>query len=429
MNNKIFGLRLMLFIAFSSGLFSISAQDFKFPFSRYGMGYFKEQTYVTHQSMGYAATGWMDSVGNGNSLQNPASLANNLSFSFDGGIGANIFGVQSKDQTYNNTDYGIQYLSFSIPLWKKYHWGLNINVQQVSQINYSIKSGTPLDTQYWNGSGGFNKYTIGSGVKVFKGLYAGLNLSYYYGRDELHHDLEFTEIGSAAVETRQVTSGGGLALDLGLLYQLKLNNNRDRLGIGIDFQPQGNFTAGKDIISYNYYPDYNYGHGDTIEIALGKTGKFTKPMQYSFGLSYLINQKLLLLADYKFIQMSKYQLLDKVDLLNDQQTFAAGFQYNPIGTADDNARFNAKYTSKILYRGGFQYTKTYYNINGYQPNQVSVTGGLGFPIGVRGNRVDLGLEVGQIGNKTKSEVQFQYFKISIGLHMYDLRWFEHRREL
>ena len=80
----------------------------------------------------------------------------------------------------------------------------------------------------------------------------------------------------------------------------------------------------------------------------------------------------------------------------------------------------------ITYRAGFKYEKTGLIVNTRSIEDVSISAGMGFPIGGNFSNINLGLEYGKRGTTASGLVQENYLNVSVGLSFSD-RWFVKRK--
>ncbi|NQU06909.1 MAG: hypothetical protein HQ568_12505 [Calditrichaeota bacterium] len=82
----------------------------------------------------------------------------------------------------------------------------------------------------------------------------------------------------------------------------------------------------------------------------------------------------------------------------------------------------------LTYRGGF-YMQDHYalGINGNQSRKVALTGGISVPYFDLKSRIDIALEIGWMGDRSKDEIAERTISISIGFN-HSQKWFIGRRE-
>ena len=106
---------------------------------------------------------------------------------------------------------------------------------------------------------------------------------------------------------------------------------------------------------------------------------------------------------------------------NDAWRFAAGWEWTPEYRALD------PWWRALTYRAGLSYQTLYAAApTGHQPHKVAVSGGLSLPYFNGRSRLDLALEYGWLGDKSRDLVAENYFGISLGFHHKE-PWFVSRK--
>jgi len=141
-------------------------------------------------------------------------------------------------------------------------------------------------------------------------------------------------------------------------------------------------------------------------------------------------------ASVSYRQWSQYKFLGVKDSLKDSYTFGLGMSWTP-----PKRQMNNNVWTTANYRLGFRYTETPYMIGGNPVNDMCVTIGLGLPVAqnIRAQNqkaevapknwpyVDLALELGQTGTLAANHLQQQYVMLSLGVHIFELNWFQKRK--
>jgi hypothetical protein len=80
----------------------------------------------------------------------------------------------------------------------------------------------------------------------------------------------------------------------------------------------------------------------------------------------------------------------------------------------------------MTYRAGVRYGKTYLELHDKQLSEFAVSAGIGFPFSKIRSTVNLGIEVGQRGTTSSSLIQDNFFRLTLGVSIFE-RWFIRRR--
>ena len=103
-----------------------------------------------------------------------------------------------------------------------------------------------------------------------------------------------------------------------------------------------------------------------------------------------------------------------------RESFKLGFEYVP-GISD--VRY---YHKRIAYRAGAYYNDEYYTVAGRPVNTAGITLGATLPVFRWYNGLSISLDIGQRGPFSGSLVRENYFKISVGVNLFDI-WFQQPR--
>jgi hypothetical protein len=108
--------------------------------------------------------------------------------------------------------------------------------------------------------------------------------------------------------------------------------------------------------------------------------------------------------------------------LQDTYGFSVGGQLTPDFSSVSN------YFKRVEYRMGFQYDKTYIQMNNQDVNQMALTLGVGLPLSTleRGAfyKMNITAELGKRGSLTNGLLQERYVNFHIGFTLNDARWFQ-----
>ncbi|MFN6092976.1 MAG: hypothetical protein ACK44N_11220, partial [Bacteroidota bacterium] len=141
---------------------------------------------------------------------------------------------------------------------------------------------------------------------------------------------------------------------------------------------------------------------------------------FSYGIGFCVSKlnKWNYGADFKVQNWSDYESFGVKDNLNNSYSLSAGASYVP------NNLLSSKYTSRIEYRIGAYYNKSYLNLNkNGDLNDMGICFGVGLPLKRSfQSKVNCSLQFGKRGTLNDSLVREQYIRLSIGLTFNEV-WF------
>ena len=160
---------------------------------------------------------------------------------------------------------------------------------------------------------------------------------------------------------------------------------------------------------------------DSVISQQGGKSKIKLPQINHFGITYQVDLKLLIGADYTMSKWSGLTISGVNAGLQNSQTFNIGGQYTP----NVNALHN--YFARTDYRLGVIYDETYLNVNNTNIKSYALTFGLGLPLAPNNNtsfyKINLSGEIGQRGQLSNGLVKENYINIHLGFTLND-KWFQ-----
>lgn len=425
-----------------------SAQE-NSPYSRYGIGDVVPKANILNRSMGGITTGYAGDqtltkfINPIINLSNPAAIANLASTTFDVGAEVDIRNLKSNSSpaSYKSINTNISYLQFGFPItparWKakKNAWGVSFGLKPITRINYKIQNNkrlTGIDSLQTNyeGSGGVNQVNVATGIKI-KHVSFGVSTGYSFGNRNYSTKVALVNdsIPYSKSTTESSTNFGGLFVNLGAQYEIKLK--KGTLVIGASTNLQQNLNAKKDNLNATFLVNPTDGTAlnvDTISFSNNIKGTIKLPASYSAGFTYA-NEHWLVGADVDYTQWSKYSSYGQKEAVKNNTTVRVGAQYFPAQTSTPAK----KYWNFVKYRAGFYYGNDYVQLDKNRPD-YALTFGAGFPltslqrVSYFGEYVTLnaGVELGQRGTKQNQSIREGFTKISFGITM-DAGWFQKRK--
>jgi hypothetical protein len=395
------------------------------PYSRFGIGDLADNNNAWNMSMGQLGIGTRSPYHI--NYANPASYTafDSLSFVFEGGFNGEFVTLSSDFQTINRNYASLGYLLFGMPVnrW----WKTSLGLVPYSDVGYNVlnleeypNSGTVL--RNYTGSGGINRLFWGNAFNPIKSFSLGINISYLFGSMERMATVYFPDSTSAMNfrEAYYVTMND-LAFNFGAQYRTKIKNDLF-LNLGAVFSPSLSMAAKTDILANTFLLTSSGTESprDTLATAIGYKGRIVIPMMIGGGFSFEKTDKWLVGLDYKWQNWEKFTAFDLSDSL------VNSWQVNFGGEIIPKADNYSNYLSRVRYRLGFTYNKTYLRLRGQDLNEYAIAFGFGFPLRGVKTMLNIGAQYGVRGTTAEKLIRESYFKIVIGFSIYE-RWFVKRK--
>lgn len=361
--------------------------------------------------------------------QNPASYGSLQLTTFDvagsGAVGKMTTATASS--TVRTASYG--YFALGMPLSQKLKWGASFGLMPFTSVGYNITRNvsqpTFTGTEQVTGRGGLSRFYLGTGIKVYKGLSAGVNASYLYG--QLKHTLfldipaEYSMYNIVEERNRYV---GDMYYDLGLQYTdtFVYKEEKFKWGAGITFSPETNLSASDDynvrtlpIGSKLSSGSAGYGKDTAANVSNAK-GTVVMPMVIKGGIHLQQIDKWSVSIDAGYYNWANYRAFGRSDSLKNTLSLGIGLSIIPNATAIKG------YLKKIEYRAGARYDNGNLKVNGQSINTYAVSAGLGLPMGRVRSRLNLTAEYMVRGTTSERLVREEYFRFTVGVIICD-KWF------
>ena len=397
------------------------------PYSQFGLGDLTDQSVGFNKGMN--GVGLAMRRGNEVNPMNPASYSaiDSLTMLFDAGLSGQITNYKENGNKLSGKSGGFDYVVGQFRAFKGV--GVSFGVLPYSNIGYNYSQSEYLgDTDLTKmvttnkGDGGMHQLFIGTGIKLFKPLSVGANLSYFWG----DYKRTITSSSSASnVNTMQMLYTADISsykLDLGVQLELPLSKV-DNITLGATWTPGHSLKADAKCSVIN--SNSNISKADTASYVVGNA--LSIPTSYGFGLAYNHGQQFRVGADFVMqkwgsvdypsfdSQTSAYTL--KSGLLKDSYRFNLGAEWTP-------QPMGRKFLQRVRYRAGVGMATPYYYINGKEgPKELSASIGFGIPIlnNINGRSI-LNIS-GQIVNRSADNmIKETMFRLNIGL-TFNERWF------
>jgi len=408
-------------------ILSFAQTDASSPYSMFGLGTVRETTISSRlQGMGSVANAMFDN-GLINS-QNPASYAkiDTLAFLLDVGFYVKATSLSNATIREKALNASPDHISIAFPVFR--WWKMSFSAQPYTSMNYSMKTEQNLENigrvvTLFDGEGGLNKINWGNGFKIGEHFSLGANASFIFGSNQASTILYFPDTAYIMNTARnRDVNIYWFTFDYGFMYDTKIGD-KYALSVGLTYkQPanlRGNFeryirttVGGVEGVSETVIDTVSYGK-DKI--------RYHVPNGAGFGFMFSQPKRWTVSFDLDWHQWSAFSVNGVVgDSLQDSWRVAVGGEYMPKSTSVSN------YFTHASYRAGFFYERGYLNINNHSINKLGFTLGMSLPLPRTLSKVNLGIEIGQFGTKSDSLIQERYFKLAVGVSLYE-RWFQKRR--
>ena len=400
--------------------FMAQAQDAtSSPYSFYGLGDQKFKGTIENRSMGGLSI-FQDSIHV--NLQNPAQYAHLKRTTLATAATYQTTTLKTNDQKENAQRTNLDYLAFGFPMGK---FGAGFGLMPYTAVGYQVKAAANADngiTRSYEGSGGVNKAYLGGGYKINKNFSVGAEFNYYFGSIETTSLYGFSDVQYGTQEYNESLASGS-SVNLGLTYTGKINSKIVAMG-SLTYSPEGKVKLdnSRKISTVQVAGNGVVNIVDPASVDVPKT-EVALPSRVTVGGGFGIPSKWMVGTEFTMSDDSSFgNRFNDIDNIQ----FDNGMKYSVGGYYTPNANSYSNYFNLITYRAGFKFEKTGLIVNTRSIEDVSVSAGMGFPIGGNFSNINLGLEYGQRGTTASGLVRENYFNVSVGLSFSD-RWFVKRK--
>lgn len=420
--------KLILGAMLAFGLSSYAQQGTASPYSFYNGGdlHFKGTHDV--KTMGSLAV-FQDSIHT--NLLNPASLANLQGANLSLGASTSMTNFKSAQTDVDANRTTFDYLSLAFPAGK---FGFSFGLMPRSFVGYDILNETQENDftvrRNYLGEGGINRAFVGVAYKITDRLNIGVETRYNFGQSDNSVVKFIVDDGQGLGldrGTRQMIDNrySGMSFKTGVNYVHPLKDKL-QLNIGATFSPEAKIDNEQDIVlsTIEIDDDLSFKDIDAFEQST-QTNTLLLPTKYSIGAGIGDPNKWFVGLEYTGTQSSKINQYNTYSNVNyeDGYKMALGGFYTP-----DHLSIRS-YMKRATYRFGAQYEKTGFVLNNESIDDLSVSAGIGLPIGGKRSvsNLNIGLQYGQRGTTANGLIKENYFNISIGLSFNDFSWFVKRK--
>ncbi len=401
------------------------------PYSRFGIGELSLPGNGQNVAQGF--TGIALRSNTAINYLNPASYTSldTMSFLFDFGF------VGSKTQYTTNTlnseltNMNLHHIGIAFPITK--FWKASVGITPFSSVGYDIldEQSDPnigLIDYHFTGTGGLNRFYMGSSIMVYDKISIGFNYSYLFGFIENTQKVVFptesTTFASTSIQNNLLTKDG--ILNLGIQYH-DVFKDKFYLTLGVIYDSKTSLSTERTKIIQNFFPGNTVAIGDsvllesTVEVAnYDDTGNIIYQSRYGFVFAAVIKNKLNLSAEYELQNWSESLIMGESDSLANSSAYRFGLEYTP------DYKALRSYFSRVHYRLGGYTTNSYLSLQGEQLKDYGITFGVGLPLRGTKTTFNLGMVLGQRGTLTNDLIKENYGMIHVSFTMHDF-WFFKRK--
>ncbi|MCC6865930.1 MAG: hypothetical protein IT280_07185 [Ignavibacteria bacterium] len=321
-------------------------------------------------------------------------------------------GTKSAKRTYGNFNG----FDLSIPFNKGNGWIVNLGINNYSNVNYDTyfdgSIGNEPYRQTYSGNGGLYKFNMGFSYILFRYLSFGAQFNYAFGNINKSVNIDFTN--GSLFDTKNLSANNiyGFYFNSGLIFhgfgKIFKNKKFDDLNLGVYFSTPAEFTS-------NLTGRFNRSTSATDSIFISN-GKLKIPLAFGVGIANTFNNKLTVSADmfYQKWDDFTYYGTHPAEIKNSMK-IGAGIEYTGSKKLEDS------YIKRITLRLGGSYTQDYLKLNGENINIISVSAGLGLPIGLY-NSIDLYAKYNIKGKESNGLIKDEIFRFGASVKIGEL-WF------
>ncbi len=410
-----------------SGLTASGQNSSVSPYSRYGLGDLQFGGFAGEIAMGGISAGIRHPYQL--NYSNPASYAALHMTTFETAVKAQLVKMSTQTGQGNSNTTALSYLALGFPVIKG-KWGASFGLIPFSDIGYTIRESQTVSqvgqvNYLFEGTGGINRFYLGTGFTPLKNLSIGINASYLFGTLARTRKIEFPDQPNFFNTQSSVnTNLHDFYFNYGLQYILTLKKEQ-QLTFGLSGALASNIRTTNDLLTINYViVSSNIIHKDTIEEQSDYKGKTTLPVSWSGGVVYRKGEKWLAGIDYSFQNWSKFESFGSNDSLQDSYRLSAGAQFVPDASS-------LRFFRRVQYKAGFRFSQTYLKLNNTPLKDYALNVGFGMPLKIKNMPRILPLitfvvEAGQRGTTSRQLLQEQYLRFHLGISISE-EWFLKRK--
>jgi len=402
------------------------------PYSKFGVGNVKGSLLPQLRAMGGISTAvYKNAYFNNLNMQNPASYAGITAVTLDMGLSGSFNELKNSKLSENSFNATLSHVALGFNISRKS--GLSFGIMPYSELGYNFKNTVKIGSTTANqkdvdflytGEGGLTKSYIGYGIGLGDHLRVGANIEYLFGNLSESRSTQFVnDPGAMSSRMQDKNSIGGLAYSYGAQYDIRIDN-KTSLVLGYSGSSSSKINSTKSNYVTQYKIDGTGAESPAIDTLFRTENSKTNlqlPLVHNFGIALQKNDNWLIGVDYRMGKWSNLTIDHVNQNLQDTYGFSVGGQIVPDFSSINN------YFKRVEYRLGFQYDKTYIQMNNQDVKQMAITMGLGLPMSSysRGTfyKANITAEFGKRGSIANGLLQERYINFHLGFTLNDSSWF------
>lgn len=398
------------------------------PYSRYGLGNVKGLLLPQFRAMGGISTAVYkpnDYYSNIN-MQNPASYSGITMTTVDIGMSGTFKQLKKGSLSEGSFNSSLSHIALAFPI-KSGRTGLSFGLLPYTELGYEFSNTEKLagDTnsvnKLYSGEGGLSKAYMGLGQQFGDHFRVGVNIEYVFGNLVENRALELQSVPSINTKQQDKNSVGGIGFSYGAQYEIPLST-KSRITLGYSGSSPSSINSEKTFAVTRYYRESTGDEGTAIDTPVFQengSAKLKLPLVHNFGVALQRDNKWLIGADFRTGNWSKLSIDGENKGLEDSWGVSVGGQITPDMTSVNS------YFSRVDYKLGFTYDKTYIKVADQDVKQMAVTFGLGLPLAFNRfafHKLNFTTEIGRRGTLNNGLVQENYINFHLGFTLNDT-WF------
>ena len=345
-------------------------------------------------------------------------------------IYSQTYGGVTRHSANNATNIGGFAISF--PIWNKL--AAYVGLKPYSSVGYvfsvnSADADAGVVSQKHSGIGSLYNLYGGLSHSFGSRFSIGAEADYIFGKLEKQFAQDIASSGYNEAQTNQTLILKAFTGKFGAQYEQPVGKDF-RLSVGATytldswlhgFNNGDYFSAGsvQNVTLQESYADTLSGASGIAlagELGLGVTLNYRNKLRASFDYTR---------SDWRNSGMDSakgFAVSDAQQSFENsvRETYKLGFEYVP------NISDVRYYSKRIAYRAGAYYNNEYYTVAGRPVNSAGITFGATLPVFRWYNGLSIAVDIGQRGPFKGNLVRENYFKISVGVNLFDI-WFQQPR--
>lgn len=394
------------------------------PYSSLGVGDLRTESNVEQAGMGGISLFPLNPYYASGNFVNPAANRDLKMTSFDISVNSHLGQFNDGTRKATQSSTYISSISLAFPVGEKARAGFGF--RPYSSIGYDLMNVHITDDVIYQdrfkGEGGLNSFHLMGSYNITKEITAGIKADYLFG-DLTKIETISTQGLSLRTDYSKKAQARGVQINIGGMYTKTLND-RKRLDVGLKYTLGTKLDTRIEDMTTTYILTGSLEPGNVDTVQYNKTnGKLKIPQSLSLGVSYRKDLKWMAGVQVDWGDWKNFSITPSTNEqeLNSRFRLSAGGYWIPD--------FNSykSYFNRVIYRAGLFYETTPIKINDKGMDKYGITFGFGLPIGKDrdASMLNLGIELGSMGNTKNLPIKENYINGRIGLTINDV-WFRKR---